>query len=275
MGQSSSACQQLWQGMLDEPGSNHTDFIATVDEAVKVGFSVVDTTITVTYESCSAVCRGSVSIYDWPDITGLATTWTVPLLGLLYQVPFESHEPRSNIRVCLRWIASPPCTLTQVLQRIKADRECAAMADQAAGDESSAGFLADYHRRRDSFLILSVMNHYTIQPGLPAAEMKRLLAAALFDDGRGRNAEAVTVLRSRVARELRKWHRKGAVPIFISVLVFLFVLAIAVENGEFAVLTTPFEASLTNPKQCLRVPPCKASILAASWPGFPSSSCAA
>lgn len=90
---------------------------------------------------------------------------------------------------------------------------------------------------RDSFYLLSVMNQYTIKHVMPTEGAEKLLRIALFSDSLQLEvvedeSRSLVKRRRKMARSIREARKKGVVPVFISLLWFLFSLAISIQAGK-------------------------------------------
>jgi hypothetical protein len=90
---------------------------------------------------------------------------------------------------------------------------------------------------RDSFYILINLNQYKMKPLISMTkEAEGILRIALFSRelklvGTNKTLEQV---RRKLAVELRSNRRRGVVPVFVSMLWFLFSLGISLQSGKCA-----------------------------------------
>ena len=269
MGQVSSTCHNLWLGLLDLPGQNHTAFLAVAEPEVLNAISVANGNIEVTWPQCVQICGNFVSFFGWNTVNAIATTWFFPLFTLLVQLRYESNEKKRNLRLCSRWCGTPICALASLLQRLKDDADSAIMADQLAGDnEGGAAFMLRYRQHRDSFFLISVMNQYSLtRTDCPFG--LRLLNDALFSDRIGKRD--LRKLRSKTARELRELQHKGAVPLFLALGVTFICLGVAIGNGRARPRWTLAAIADGGLQLSLPAPSCRAWTSLASPGGSPSS----
>ncbi|MCJ1265791.1 hypothetical protein MMC22_005671 [Lobaria immixta] len=87
---------------------------------------------------------------------------------------------------------------------------------------------------RDSLYILSVMNQYTTKSPIDPEEAITLLRVALFADITTPNLD-LKARRRKLAMTLREGRKRAVVPVFFTLMWFLFSLAITIE-GEFSTL---------------------------------------
>ena len=84
------------------------------------------------------------------------------------------------------------------------------------------------------------MNQFSVNPAMPRIEAERLLRVALFSDSlqlevvddESRN---LVKRRRKLAKSLREGRKKGVVPVFISLLWFLFSLVVSIQQGKCVV----------------------------------------
>ena len=110
-------------------------------------------------------------------------------------------------------------------------------------DESVPGPNTDFSDIRDSFYILMNMNQYSM--GYMAAfkkESEGLLRVALFSKALSLidTTQSLREVRHELAEQMRSSRKKGAVPVFISTMWFLFSLCISIQQGTwvFAIPTS-------------------------------------
>lgn len=188
----------------------------------------------ITYAGCKALCGTSPQYYDWATSSGTITTWVLPLLGLILQAPFASNESLNTFFAFARWIGSPISSIAYVLWNIHVTRKCALMVDMASKYHDNPPEDSEFADVRDAMYILAVMNQYTFRANLPRVEAERLLRYALFSkDLSPMQAEAqdISGLRKKLARDIRRTRRKGAIPVFISLGWFYFSLAISIQSA--------------------------------------------
>jgi hypothetical protein len=222
----------------------------------------------ITEAGCKRYCGSDAKIYPWSTVSNTLTTWIFPLAGgLILQAPFESTHPFSTLLVLCRWLGSPIASLTCILWNIKVTRKCALILDMAVPrkrvpgykhrpiqeqinndfyrvlDESVTGRRGEdaktwpdltvlppeereeasaFAELRDTLYILCTLNQFSFDHSKPD-EVKALLQFALFS----RN-ETLVRRRQKLGASLRRGRKHGVVQVLISLVWFLFALAISV-----------------------------------------------
>jgi hypothetical protein len=98
---------------------------------------------------------------------------------------------------------------------------------------------SDYSDMRDSLYILSAMNQFSMKP-IVITTLKReaegLLRIALFSkDLRLRTSDKrLKELRREIAYKLREHRKRGVVPVFISIMWFIFSLGISIQSCMYS-----------------------------------------
>ena len=162
----------------------------------------------------------------------------MPVLGLLLQAPYESNAFLDTVFATARWVGSPIASLSYILWNIKVTGKCALLVDMATPYEDiPEEEYSQFAQMRDSFYILSVMNQYSIMPNMPAVEAEKLLRVALFSDSLQLEmiedeSHSLVKRRRKLAKTIREGRRRGAVPVFISLLWFLYSLAVSIQACE-------------------------------------------
>ena len=222
----------------------------------------------ITEAGCDRYCGAAPKPYSWSIVSDTLTTWVFPLAGgLILQAPFESTHPLSTLLVLCRWLGSPIASMTCILWNIKVTRKCALILDMAVPrghvpgykpgpvweqiksnwvrvlDESVTGrrgesgktwpdltVMSPEERReasafaelRDTLYIICTLNQFSFDHSKPD-EVKALLQFALFS----RN-EILVRRRQKLGASLRSGRKHGVVQVLISLVWFLFALAISV-----------------------------------------------
>lgn len=191
-----------------------------------------------TLDGCLDICGNGNDYFPWPRSSNTISTWVLPILGLLLQAPYESNAFLSTSYAIARWVGSPIASLSYILWNIKITGKCALLVDMAtAYDDVPEDEDSQFAQMRDSFYILSVMNQYSMKLNMPAVEAEKLLRVALFSDSlqleiiedESRN---LVKRRRKLAKTIREGRRRGAVPVFISLLWFLYSMAVSLQAGE-------------------------------------------
>ncbi|MCJ1270853.1 hypothetical protein MMC22_010750, partial [Lobaria immixta] len=144
---------------------------------------------------------------------------------------------------CFRLLAfsskhrSPVASLCYILWNIKVIRKCAMLSDMSTfslktlEDVEHARNMQDMQDMldmRDSLYILSVMNQYTVKSPVDPIDAATLLRISLFADIKTATLD-LKARRRKLAVALRKGRKRGIVPVFVSLMWFLFSLAITIE----------------------------------------------
>ncbi|KAF2829583.1 hypothetical protein CC86DRAFT_318980 [Ophiobolus disseminans] len=204
----------------------------------------------ITREGCRQVCGTGTSYYTWEEVSSTLTTWILPVVGTLLQAPFESNATRRTFLAIARWVGSPIVSLSYVLWNIKVSAKAALMVDMAVKFDEKPDRKTDFGSMRDSMYLLLVMNQYTLRPDVVERkkEAECLLRIALFsrDLQLTDTDKSLRQMRRILARELREMRRRGAVPVFVSILWFLFAFALSVEGafGHMGQNTTAHDLAL-------------------------------
>lgn len=185
----------------------------------------------ISYAEVHARCGYSGGFYSWQQISDTLTTWILPIIGLIVQMPWESNHRFHTMLMIFRWMGSPFASLTYILWNIRVMARCATMVDLACPahftdtDEESM-----FAKARDSFSILAVMNQYKVSDKLPMdeEELRRHIRIALFGTDMDNGVFGLDNKRKEVAAELRRLRKRGVVPVLISLLWFLVALAISI-----------------------------------------------
>lgn len=199
----------------------------------------------VSTEGCRTLCGTGAQYYHWSQIAATITTWVLPVIGTLLQAPYEGNEFRKTLYALVRWIGSPIASLSYILWNIKVTGKCAMLSDMSTlyrvdfanlkpEDTENARVMQDMLDMRDSLYILSVMNQYTVKSPIDPAHAETLLRVALFADITTPTLD-LKARRRKLALTLREGRKRGIVPVFVTLMWFLFSLAISIE-GAFSTL---------------------------------------
>ena len=196
----------------------------------------------ITLEGCKKVCGTGVEYYSWEHSSSTILHWVLPVTGLLIEAPWETHRLSQAFLVITRWIGSPIASLSYTLANVRVGEKCAMLMDMAVDFDEYPEQETAFAHSRDSFYILSVINHYGIVEDWHS-EAHRLLKIALFEETldlspfdendavRRHQDSSLVTLRRKLAQELRCRRHKGVVPIFLIVLWFLFALEISIQSA--------------------------------------------
>jgi hypothetical protein len=172
----------------------------------------------ITREGCKVVCGEGMDLYPWKDVSGVITTWILPVIGTLLQAPFESNATRRTLLAITRWVGSPIASLSYVLWNIKVSAKAAMMVDMAVKYDETPHRKTDFGSMRDSMYLLLVMNQYTLKPTAMSKDLQKeaegLLRITLFSKDLVLTDTDKTLRQMRriLAREVREMRRRGTVP---------------------------------------------------------------
>lgn len=128
-------------------------------------------------------------------------------------------------------------SLSYVLWNIRVSGKIAMMVDMAIPYNQTSGVPragSDFGSIRDSSYILMTMNQYTMKKqAVQKKEAEGLLRIALFSKDlqlRG-SSRKLNQFRQDLAQEMREARKRGAVPVFISTMWFLFSLGISIQSA--------------------------------------------
>lgn len=183
----------------------------------------------ISVDGCREFCGTGVGYYHWAKVSSTITTWVLPIIGTLLQAPFESNRFWDNIYAILRWVGSPFASLTYILWNIKVIGRSALLSDMSTSFEEKFENRSDASHMRDSLYILSVMNQYTVKSGIKSGDAESLLRIALFSDDFG--TLKLKWRREELAKALREGRKRGIVPVFVTLMWFLFSLAISIQTA--------------------------------------------
>lgn len=190
----------------------------------------------VTVAGCRAVCGSGNEYYSWTTVSSTISTWVLPIIGLLLQAPYQSNAFLETLGAMARWLGSPCASLAYILWNIEASSRCALIVDMASPYADVPPPDSQFGGIRDSFYILSIMNQYAMEPVMRSPEAQKLLRIALFSDtlqleAPGNEIPTLVKKRQKLAKSLREGRRRGVVPVFISLMWFLFSLGISIQAG--------------------------------------------
>ncbi|KAF2845471.1 hypothetical protein T440DRAFT_264896 [Plenodomus tracheiphilus IPT5] len=207
-------------------------------------------TTQISRQGCFEVCGTGTAYYSWNEVSSTITTWILPVIGTLLQAPFESNATRRTLLAIARWVGSPIASLSYVLWNIKVSAKAAVMVDMAVKFDETPDRKLDFGSMRDSMYLLLVMNQYSIKStaALSGKEAEGLLRIVLFskDLKLTDTDKNLRQMRRILARELREMRRRGAVPVFVSTMWFIFAFALSIQAafGDLGQNTTAHDLAL-------------------------------
>jgi hypothetical protein len=183
-----------------------------------IGIWEPDPTTQISLKGCLRVCGTGTDLYPWKDVSGVITTWILPVIGTLLQAPFESNATRRTLLAITRWVGSPIASLSYVLWNIKVSAKAALIVDMAVKYDDTPDPETDFDSMRDSMYLLLVMNQYTLKPAAMSKGLQKeaegLLRITLFSKDLVLKDTNKTLRQVRriLAGEVRQMRRRGAVP---------------------------------------------------------------
>ncbi|CAI9634329.1 unnamed protein product [Alternaria burnsii] len=189
------------------------------------------------WHGCIYLCGNGADYYPWKDVSGVITTWILPIIGVLLQAPFESNATQRTLLAITRWVGSPIASISYVLWNIKVSAKAAMMVDMAVKYDETPHRKTDFGSMRDSMYLLLVMNQYTLKPTVMSKDLQKeaegLLRITLFSKDLVLTDTDKTLRQMRriLAREVREMRRRGTVPVFISIMWFLFAFALSIQDA--------------------------------------------
>jgi len=224
-----TACGTLFENVSTDLYANYS-YSGPVRGVLQTG----DRPALITLDGCRHLCGIGNEYHPWKDASNTITTWILPVMGMLLQAPFESNQFRKTMYALCRWVGSPIASLSYVLWNVKVTSKCALLVDMATRYEEVPDEEPEFSQMRDSSYILSVMNQYAIKARMPGAEAEKLLRIALFSDSlklvpSEYETRSLVKRRRKLAKSLREGRKRGIVPVFISLMWFLFSLGLSVQ----------------------------------------------
>ena len=198
----------------------------------------------ITLQGCRELCGTGNDYYTWEQAASTISTWVLPIIGLMLQLPYESNAFFQTLYALVRWIGSPIASLSYIFWNIKVTGKCALILDMATAFDDfpghthfNPGGISQFAQMRDSLFILSVMNQYSFKHHRRGEEVEKLLRVALFSDSlqlESTEDETKNLVRRRhkLAKMMREGRKKGVVPIFISLAWFIFSYVISLQAGR-------------------------------------------
>ncbi|KAI9881549.1 MAG: hypothetical protein M1830_000113 [Pleopsidium flavum] len=226
-----AACGILFENNLEDLYANYS-YSGPVSGVLRTG----DRPALITLAGCELLCGVGNEYYPWKEASNTITTWILPVIGMLLQAPFESNKFRKTMFALCRWVGSPIVSLSYILWNIKVTGKCALLVDMATRYEEVPDEESEFSQMRDSFYILSVMNQYAIKARMPGVEAEKLLRIALFSDSlklvpSEDETRSLVKRRRKLAKSLREGRKRGIVPVFISLMWFLFSLGLSIQTA--------------------------------------------
>ena len=223
-----SLCTTFFHDILDYPTVDYIKFPKLVSI-----FGDPDKGIKITIDNCREICGDSLVLYSWNTISPVISTWVLPVLSLTTQAPFSSNKTRSAIFELARWLGSPISSLACILININATRRCASLLGKLRPNIRVGGE-AEFRDLRDSLYLLSIMNQYAVSREIPQSESwEKLVRVVVFSGSlRLQTGKLLIAKRRKLVRNARRYRRRGVIPLFISLVWYMFALGISINGGK-------------------------------------------
>lgn len=185
---------------------------------------------TFTQYGCKHFCGSAPELNSFFDSASVLTNWILPTVTLFSQLPFEAlgFHFHKNFEAFVNWIGSPAATLSTTLFNIHTIHQCRILSQAPQEPEMRAAV-------RDTLYILSSINQFEYRRRGPMDQQRdtALLRGILFPyvedaylDVKARNK--LTGLAQNLAFQLRLQHRRGVVPLIISLVWFFLALIFSI-----------------------------------------------
>lgn len=186
--------------------------------------------LVINYDDVVDQCGPSGGTYEWNQVSDTLTTWILPIIGLIVQLPYESNRRWQAVLMVVRWLGGPWASLTYILWNVSILGRCARFVDVGSPEEVVDSGLGGgegvegaktFEKLRNSFGILAAMNQYSLVEGvgLDEEEVRRGILVALFsEEGDVEGVEGVEKFRREVGEQVRRLRRRGIVPVLVSLL---------------------------------------------------------
>ena len=205
-----------------------------------VGFdaSVATRPLTLTQRGCEELCGSTAQLNGVMEAFQILTTWVLPVIALLSQLPYESSGARksANVEALMNWVGAPGATLATAMHNILMIRRCSRSASEATDNRVSR--YAD-----DAYYVLSAINQYEF-PGPSSNDANTWTTrntaliqgalAPLLRRGAGdghipdKKWERLQHITSNLAFQLRMQRRKAVWPLAVSIAWFLIAFVISI-----------------------------------------------
>jgi len=186
-----------------------------------------------TLDGCYKFCGADPQYYGPYIAFATVTTWILPVLALVTQLPFESSKTNKLhiLQSLLYWCGSPAIAIGTTLFNIHCISKCASYTTLNN---------RKMNRRNRIFYVLSVLNQYqypTITDNICAIDRDEALFYGLFhplsqedDQSVAKSRDLITML----AFQLRMSRRKMVYPVAITIIWFLiaFIFSVVLAFGQ-------------------------------------------
>lgn len=191
--------------------------------------------VALTRDGCNKLCGSGQEYYSVIDAFQILTTWILPTIALMSQLPYESlsYKKIKNAEAFANWIGAPAAALTTTMWNIMMIARC-----------QSFSFLFPLQQEQslimDALYILSCINQYQYprRKGQQAQDRRRdtaLLRGILFPYFDMDSHELPQPMRQKLehltkhlAFHLRQYRRKGVYPIYIGIIWFGIAFAFSI-----------------------------------------------
>ena len=113
-------CSTTVEGIMNGLIPNDTGFDIFYHGNIRGLRSGLGRPVTLTLDGCEAVCGTGTELNTVLDAFEILTTWVLPAVGLVSQLPYESlsKSKQRNVEAFLIWVGSPAAALTSTIFNI-------------------------------------------------------------------------------------------------------------------------------------------------------------
>src|SRR6266498_1401988 len=206
------ACKRKVQGIIDGSIPDCSSFDIIYHGKLR-GFNVDSgpRPRTLTYDGCREVCGDGTNLNDVLKAFQILTTWVLPAVALLSQLPYESlsEKKRKNVEAFVNLVGAPASALTTTIFNVHLIKKAQRMSSGGRGE------------KRDAYFVLTCINQYQYPGTLEEPHRTRRdqavfygLLRPLAKDASGNPIQVDDVAKTRVllenlAFQLRLQHRRG------------------------------------------------------------------
>lgn len=186
--------------------------------------------LTLTLQGCSTICGADADLLSVMDAFQILTTWVLPAVALLSQLPYKSlgNRKRRNLEAFLNWFGGPAATLSTTLHNIFLIQRCSSL--------SHSSIWPDLHiHATDAYYVLSCINQYEFPTYGRNWDARNLavLQGTLWpllqqDPLLADKREQLRKMTSNLAFQLRMQRRKAVWPLAVSIIWFLIAFVISI-----------------------------------------------
>lgn len=200
-----------------------------------------------TQQGCNNACGTDSQLNDVVDAFSIMTTWVLPVIALLSQLPYESlsEDKYRNLEAFGNWVGAPAASLTTTIWNILMIRKCQKLSRKG----NSA--------LKDSLYILSCINQYQYERRPPERGYDQRRDVALLrgvlhpyvQSSQGLPDELrdkLGCLTTHLAFQLRLQRRRGVYPLWLNLIWFLlsFIFSVVTAFASLGDNTTAHSLAL-------------------------------